>query len=473
MGFDGVIELRRDRVLMAWGGRRSGWLDEAIPPGHEDVEARGQWLGSLIAERGVSLKRAMVVLPPRETMLLRLELKVPAQVDEVDLHEITRLRLGSELTIDSATCLLDVVPIAGNEYAVSAVPGETVDRLRRVLKAAGIRVSGLTTRAACLAEIAKDRGADLVVAAGEREIELLMLVDGVPVLARQLDRNGDLVAAVDRVVSEIHRMATGTKLLSGRGELASAVVIGDSEIVNALEQRIGEELSVDVLEKLPTPTGGSIRVQPVQALVDSDREPVFRLRHLESATGLRSRGVRIGVGLGLLALIVVMMGGVLAGRVRGSLERQVSSLSHELTKLQRENRRLMRDQARLEHVSRWAGDEPRWSEHLMHLRGDVPARGVVFDRISGNLKRAISFEPKRTGSGRRYIGGAWTDAQQLTIDIHGRVVERGLVPKFREAVLSDPVYDIESVGADMPDRFVFRITTEQSGDSVVDGGGAG
>ena len=40
MRYASVVELRRNRLVAAWGGKRPGWIDEAIPE-ELDEQARG------------------------------------------------------------------------------------------------------------------------------------------------------------------------------------------------------------------------------------------------------------------------------------------------------------------------------------------------------------------------------------------------------------------------------------------------
>jgi len=453
-----VIELRKNRLLAAWGGKRPGWIDEAIPEELNDA-ARAEWLRAAFRDSGMPSGRALLVLPRRDAVLLQLDIVAPEGASEADLHGMARLRLGAQSTIDAQRCVMDVVPSGeAKKFTVCAVPGDVADRSREELKAAGRSIAGMTTRSAGLGVMTGGDGVQMAVVAGEREIELAVVARGVPVLTRQLNRNGDVVGDAAKTVAEAHRSETSARMMTGLGEFSRVLLHCDGVIGHELTAQMKKEISIPIETFEPSVRGLPAELWPLMALAQSGRPPVLRMRRVMPAQGLRIPAVRIAIGLSSLAAIVLFGVLLVLSRQKAELRTKMSTLRGELVQLQTKTRELQRDEARLEHLRRWMERDHSWTAEIAALAEVMPERGVVIDRLNGSSSREVVFEAARTGQGRRYTGGSWTGTGETSFDMQASVSDRQLVQQLRQRLIDDNRFEVESKGPELPDRLDFRIT---------------
>ena len=457
MRFASVVELRKNRLVAAWGGKHPGWIDEAIPE-DLDEQARGEWLKAAFKDSGMPAGKVLLVLPRREAVLLQLEIDVPEDASVADLHGMARVRLGAQSTIDAQRCVMDVVRTAGNGYTVCAVPGDVADRTREELKAAGRTIAGMTTRSAGLGVLAGAQGVRLVIIAGEREVELAVVREGVPVMTRQLNRNGDMASDAAKIVSEAHRAETSMRMLSGLEPLERVVLHADGPIGAELSELISKELTVPLTKYEPTVQGMPAELWPLMAIAQAGEDPVLMLRRVMPARGLAVPAVRIGLGVSALAAIVLIGAVIFLSGQKSALRKRVTTLRNELVQLQSKNRVHQREEARLIHLQSWIGQEPKWTGEIASLAEILPERGVILDRLVGTEAKEVSFSAQRTGQGRRYEGGRWSNASLTEFDLHASVGDRHLIQDLRQRLIDDPRFDVESKGPELPDRLVFRVT---------------
>lgn len=458
MRYAGVVELRRNRLLAAWGGKRPGWIDEAIPEELDD-QSRSAWLRAAFRDSGMPKGRVLLVLPRREGVLLRLDIEAPDGATLADLHGMARVRLGAQSTIDAQSCVMDVVPTTGTGYTVSAVPGDVADRTRDEMRQAGRAIAAMTTRSAGLGIMAQEMSVALVIVAGERDIELAVVRHGVPVLVRQLNRNGDVSGDAAKIVSEAHRAETSARMLAGLEPLERIVLQADGVIAPQVKDLIQKELSVPLAGYDASVPGMPAELWPLMAMALSKRPPVFWLRRVRPPRGLQVPAVRIAAGLSALAAILLIGSALVLSRQKAGLEKRVSALRNELVQLQASNREHLREEARLIHLQSWLARDTQWTTEIASLTGIIPERGVVIDRLIGSESREVSFAPDRSGQTRKYEGGRWSRSAVIEFDLHASVKDRGLVREFRQRLIDDPRFDVESKGPELPDRLVFRVTS--------------
>lgn len=453
-----VIELRRNRLLAAWSGKRPGWIDEAIPEELGDA-ARAEWLRAAFRDSGMPSGRALLVLPRRDAVLLQIEIDAPEGVSEADLHGMARLRLGTQTTIEAQRCVMDVVPSAEpKRYTVCAVPGDMADRTREELRNSGRSIAGMTTRSAGLGVMSGGEGVQMVVVAGEREIELAAIAQGVPVLTRQLNRNGDVAGDAAKTVSEVHRSETSAKMMSGLGEFSRVLLHADGVIGPELTAQMRKEIAIPLSAFEPGVRGLPAELWPLMALAQSGRPPVLRLRRVQPAQGLRVPAVRIALGLSSLAAIVLIGILLVLSSQKAELRKRVSTLRGELVQLQAKTRQLQRDEARFEHLKRWMEKDHSWTAEIAALTEVLPERGVVIDKLSGASAHTVTFEAARSSEGRRYTGGSWSNTAQTAFDLQASVTDRQLVQELRQRLIDDNRFEVESKGPELPDRLDFRVT---------------
>ncbi len=457
MRFASVVELRRNRLVAAWSGKRPGWIDESIPE-ELDERARGEWLRAAIKDSGMPSGKVLLVLPRREAVLVQLDIEVPEDASVADLHGMARVRLGTQSTIDAQRCVMDVVHTSGSSYTVCAVPGDVADRTREELRSAGRSIAGMTTRSAGLGVMAGIDGVKMMILAGEREVELAVVSGGVPILTRQLNRNGDMANDAAKIVSEAHRAETSARMLTGIEPFSRIVMHADGAIGPELSKQVQAELSIPLLKYEPAQRGVPAEIWPLMALAQAGGEAVLNLRRVMPAKGLRVPAVRIAIGLSSLAAILLIGSMIVLSGQKDALRKRVATLRNELSQLQSKNREHLREEARLVHLQSFIESDSKWTDEIASLSEILPERGVVVDRLIGTESRAVSFSAARTGQGRRYEGGKWTSTALTEFDLHASVENRNLVQEVRQRLIDDPRFEVESKGPELPDRFVFRVT---------------
>jgi hypothetical protein len=122
----------------------------------------------------------------------------------------------------------------------------------------------------------------------------------------------------------------------------------------------------------------------------------------------------------------------------------------------------MRQKLRVEHFDRWLATRSDWLGHLSVLSEQMPDPSqAILDSVSGETVSAGTaveyLWPK--GVTRSLSNGAWSTSLSATIDIAGSTKLRGVADGIRDKFEKDTRYNINTKGADMPNRFEYRITT--------------
>lgn len=462
-----IIEIRKDRLLAAWGGRKGGWIDQAIP---EDLsgESRRERIASLLKDGGAPTGKSVLVVPRREVVLLRLSLGAPDGASESDLHSIARLNLGEHSTLDPQQCELDVLPSGGDRHVVCAAPAGVIEEARKEAKSIGCPAHIVSTRSAGLAQAVPAEGSHLVVVAGTREVEIAIIHEGVPVLARQLNRNGNATSDIDKIVAEVHRCASSASVVAGLRQIRSGYLHAHADIREELATKLTRQEGYNFRPVPGEHDPKLLEALPLMLLASSKEAPVISLRRVRPPTGLALPKVRIAAGLAALVLIVVIGGWIVLSGERSKLRGQVNSLRSELMQLQSKERAHLREEARLIHLKSFMDEDPTWTSHLAAINDLLPEDGLIVNRIAGAAERGVGFSASRDSSGRRYAGGRWSLNEQVSFDLQASVSEREMVPTFRQRLIDDPRFEVESKGPELPDRLAFKLTSTMDAASESD-----
>ena len=459
MNYAAVIELRRNRVLAAWNGKKTGWFDVSMPE-DMDAAARGTWLKDLFRKESLPEGKVLLVVPRREAVLLQLELGIPDGTSLADLHSVAKLNLGTHSTLDPHACVIDVAPTTDSMHAVCAAPSELVDRIRDDMKLAGRSVAGVTTRASGIASIPGNESNDLYIGAGKREIEIVVAHKGIPVLSRNLNRNSNIQSDISKIAAEAHRALTSARMVGGLLSISKARLYADADIRSKLVAELDDHLDLAIEEYSPDFARVPEELLPLVQLAVNNEKPVIDLRNVKPPSGLQLPAVRMTAGLGVLAAIVLIGGFIVLAQQRAGAETRLSKLRTELMQLQRNERVHLREEARLIHIKSLYQDDPVWTTQNAAIVDLLPETGLVIDRLTGSETRSTTFSASRSESGRRYAGGKWSSADHVSIDLYASVDDRAIVPRLRQTFIDDPRFDVESKGPELPDRLVFALTSK-------------
>ncbi|RNC81522.1 MAG: hypothetical protein ED559_06940 [Phycisphaera sp.] len=274
-----------------------------------------------------------------------------------------------------------------------------------------------------------------------------------------MNRNGDVDSDIAKIVSEVHRAVTSATMVGGLREINAGYVHAEPGLRRDLMQHLGDEFS-GVLHEVPSVIGSAPQeILPLMLLAESNSLPVMQLRRVRPPAGFQLPQIRIAAGLAALAFIIIVGGWIVLGQQRASVRSRIGKLRTELGQLQVKERAHLREEARLTHLEALIQNEPVWSGHLGAINELIPEKGIVVDRLVGSESHAVSFVAQRDSRGRRYAGGNWSESTSLVFDLNASVGDRGEITRFRQKLIDDPRFDVESQGPELPDRFLFELTS--------------
>ncbi len=150
-----VIELGRRRLNVIYAGwekdrlivRRTISDDLPSDIDKDDPEEVGRWIGAKMSEADIPRDRVIIALSRQRVALKRLTLP---SVNKVELPQMTRLAMQSELPFDPETAVIDFLPEKHDETSTTvlavAVPQDVLEFARRMTAAAGLRLEGVSLR---------------------------------------------------------------------------------------------------------------------------------------------------------------------------------------------------------------------------------------------------------------------------------------------------------------------------------------
>ncbi|NEQ53504.1 MAG: hypothetical protein F6K11_25770 [Leptolyngbya sp. SIO3F4] len=185
----------------------------------------------------------------------------------------------------------------------------------------------------------------------------------------------------------------------------------------------------------------------------------MQLRRVRPPTGFQLPQIRIAAGLTGLAFIIIVGGWIVLAQQRASIRSKISKLRTELGQLQAKERAHLREEARLTHLDSFIQQDAVWSDHLGAINELIPERGIVVDRLVGSETLSVSFVAQRDSRGRRYAGGNWSESTSLVFDMNASVSDRTEITSFRQKLIDDPRFEVDSQGPELPDRFLFELTS--------------
>jgi hypothetical protein len=114
----------------------------------------------------------------------------------------------------------------------------------------------------------------------------------------------------------------------------------------------------------------------------------------------------------------------------------------------------LRDDARLRHLEQWLAADVDWVAHWSNVSDTMPAPPeALMDALSGSLTKAeVQFQPGGTRTSPTYSPTRWALDMEAVLHASGRIASRAVGNRFREQLVSDPTYVVESRGADTETR---------------------
>lgn len=401
------------------------------------------------------------------------------------------------------------------EVLACALPGDRVAWCRGVAEAAGVKLGALSLRASGAATLLAQHpqaatGTVLGISIAWSCVEFVVVRDGEIVFVRSADlalsEGVDAGVYADRVAVEAKRTWMAYRVSPGSSEVSSVMVVGEGVLAGEVAKRCGRSLdlsasaaalpgfvemraaSVEGAGSGDGPAGDAIAsvgpaegesdqpeqaggMTPAQAVAlaplvglmvahASDR-PVFDFAHPRRPPDVAA-GARRMVLLGVLGAIVVVGGGlVLAGMRVAEVQSRARVAEAEARRWGARVVEQMRVDARLKHAEQWLAADVDWLAHWSKISDTMPLPpDALLDSLGGSLARAeVGFEPGGSGSSQTYANSRWNLRLQAVLHATGRISSRVVGNEFRERLVLDPNYVVESRGADTENSFDMDLVT--------------
>lgn len=497
-----VIELGRQRLNVIHAGwekdrlvvRRTIAADLPSDMDPDDPEEVGRWLGEKLSEANIPRDRVIVALPRKRVALKRLTLPT---VDVVELPQMTRLAMQSELPFDPETAVIDFLPEQHDETSTTvlavAVPQDVLEFVRQMIAAAGLRLECVSLRgmgAAALIGVmngmmsppaARVLAVDL---AGEN-LELSVVDDGSIRFSRAVEITCDQGESNlgDSVIREIRRTWMSYRMIDEDSRVDGALLFGEQGISPEAVDSIRDILKVrtEKLQRHPrVDTNGAVMhdMWPLAGLLlggHLDHASINFVRPRQAPdVAARKRQIVLAV---LGTIIIILFGGWTLARMSiAPLEDKLEELKRTNASLASDYRRYGRDLYKLEHLKRWESARVNWLEHARTLAALSPASDrVVLDKWTGTLNfRGVQYDHK---------ADVWSAPREISIILDGEARDRKTADAFRAALVSSKFYTASSGGVEtrggrrLPYGFTYRLRTtvvapeETGGSDEVAGGG--
>ncbi len=494
-----VLELEGPRLIAitaAVSGTRIAvkrWLTAVRPEtvAADSAAAVGEWIGSEFQRAG--LPRGRVVLAVSRGDIVLKQLTIPTSeagtVTDAELAGIVRLQMRRQLTMPLDGTAIDYLPIGGPKLGswsaaatsrivmAGAMPADRVAWCREVTAKAGLKLRRIGLRcfgaAAVLAELSQRRAAPVLgLAIGSGSTEFVVVEDGVMTFARAVDiprpvAKAEFEAFAEKVAVEAKRTWMSYRASKPGGEAELVGVVGEGELARAVGERCAAGLSCswDMI-------GAPAYVEWPAHMPESDRslaaplvgmlaETVLERPSMDFAnprrlpdTAARRRQAALIAMLGLI--VIGGVGFITADRSLGRLRTELAEAQQREDNARKELDQFFVKHARVSHFERWAGANADWLAYLEHLGGLMPDRtSGQLDQVTARIAATPAFS---SGSGGAYLDGTWSAKTAVTFDLDGKVDSRQIASELRERLLGAGLYEVESQGPDVPDKFSIRLT---------------
>ncbi|MCH2132659.1 MAG: hypothetical protein MK116_02805 [Phycisphaerales bacterium] len=435
-----------------------------------EPEAAGRWLGDQLRQAGFRRDRCIVALPREEVVLKR----IVHPTDDLDeLPDMTQLSMERGLPFESEDAVIDFVVLETTEASTTvlaaALPGEALDRTRRMMNAAGLVMQGVSLRtfgAAAVAESTADPEADIVA------IDLIP-GDGIEFTFTRGGRvrfsraariaEVDEEAMVGAAVREAQRTWLSRQMDDDQAGVDSGVVLGPGGVVDRVAARVGGLLKTP-MELLDTHPRIESREHQLDRhwslagllLAQATGRPIVDFASPRKApdpmAGRRRLALAALAGFFLVVLLIWTIGNLTTRR----LEAQVKAMETRYGTLRPEYFGFMRETYRKVHLDLWESADVNWLAHLRQLDVMRPeVTDLVLDEITGTLVfDGVEFDRK---------GRDWSADWQVGLTINGESRDRAIADSFRERLVEASTYTTSSAGNDagggsrLPYGFTYRL----------------
>jgi Tfp pilus assembly PilM family ATPase len=513
-----VLELDGPRISAASANvTREGvevkqWLSAVRPDtvAADNAEAVGAWVAQELERAKIPRKRVVLSVSRGDVVLKSLHLPTGRGASEADLAGAVRLAMARQLTMALEGSAIDYAPMtharvgeatppttlpaasgggagsvasdadgAMRAVMAGAMPADRVRWYREMASAAGVKLKRIGLRcfgaSALLAELSQRKGGTMLgIAMGWGSTEFVIVEDGEMVFARATDTPRPVMRAevdgfAERIAVEARRTWMSHKASKPNAELELVAILGEGELLKRVSEKVGPSMEARC-EIIGTPA----LVQVPASMPESERsatapligllvEQVLRRPMLDFANprklpdrGAKRRQLALASVLGLI--VFGGFGLVLARQQLDSLDTDLKSEQSRLAELRGQYETFLATQARGRHIDQWLDSGVDWLAHVSELSVQMPdPRLAVVDDLGGTLSSDVIYVPRSRGA--RYPDGNWSVSRDATFSVSGRVKDRNTALDLRGRLVGGNLYNVESRGADVSDRFSYLLTT--------------
>ena len=481
-----------------------------------DASAVGSWVREVLKADGVRRGSAVVALTRDQVVLKRLQLP---STHEYELVDMARLAVQRELPFSIDEAVIDYVVLEQSEgtstLLVVAAARETLGHVRKLVKSAGLSLSGVTLRGFGMPELVRTLSAvdveepradgtfivDLHPAGAEfalmgpdfvhmaRAATFAEADSGVGASGDETDAmdGGDTPSGsgggldVETLLTETRRTWMSFRLAGEGMSIRSTLLLGDPSVVSAAEGPLSATLDVPLRTLSHHPL-----VKPGSGVAPEDLRSVWPLTGLylhawRGRPGLNlasprkapdpRAAIRRRVVFGAAAVLLLGFGlWTTAVRELERLETEAAELREQVAKGVEDFHRAKREFYQVEHLKRWEAVDAQWLDHLRVLRELSPPRDrVVLDGWRGDLDfRGVEYDHRATGDEPK-----WRLPLEVTIIVEGEAQDRATADALRAELVRTELYTTSSTGADraggrrLPFGFTYRLRTRETSVSGV------
>lgn len=480
-----------------------------------EAASAGQRVAEAMREARIAPGPAWVAVPRGEVALKKLTLPRTAGPRAAeDLIGMVRLQMGRLPAVSGASST-DFVHLPGSTIstgtsvasasagAAGSVGGETcavlaasmasarVAWLEAMVRAAGCTPRGVTLRLLGIAALAASGSeparseVQLLVAGVAGSYELVATQGGAPVFAREIETEvqgagGEAAGVAVEVARSLVAIRTGEAL-----EPARMSVLGSGPEAEALSTLLGgaTELPcgpVDWTARVSAAGVGEserLALAPAAglALLLGESSGLINLSHPKRPPprGRRRQRAALLAVLGAIVLAGPLV--VLGHRDLSERRETLRSLREQEETLRRRQDALVLAEARARHLREWSASGFDWLAHLRWIGEQIPVeQGTVLESVTASVRRSdLVFRPGSGTGLAAYLAGSWQHQRQAEVQLRGSTQRRDVANDLRRRILASDLYELESSGRDVPDRFAFDLrTSRRSPEPDGSGGGA-
>jgi Tfp pilus assembly PilM family ATPase len=491
-----AISLDQDRLVAVGGStagdkvKIKGWTSAQAPEGVDPRNAKqvGEWVRTELQKASLSTGRLVIAVPRGDVVLKKLKLPRAEGAGESELAGMVRLQMARQLTMGIEGTAIDYAPIDEGDSGASvgvlagALPADKMAWYKEMASAAGCSIDRVGLRASGAAALLAaashtHNGPVLGVAIGWSSIEFLVVRDGQLVFARAADvglssassQAQDAESALgQKIAVEAKRTWMSYRVGDEATTVEAVVVPGDGPLARDVGDACGKALEMPwELAALPT------NVELPNLMSEADRlvagpligllgEEVLARRSLDFANPRKPPDLaaarRQRMLAAMLGLIVIGGSGyVYSDWKTNQIQRALTEAKDRNKTLREDYNSYLRDHARLSDLQKWTGAGFDWLAHASWLSDKMPdPRELQLDLLSGDSHITVSM----TAQDGRYDANGWQSAQTASFSIKGRAKQREVSNQLRSSLVDSPVYQVETKGADLPDRFGMELTTD-------------